>query len=699
MLPRYPNAIVGRQREVAAVGQSLHASRLVTIVGAGGIGKTRLAVEAATQIIAQDSHAVCFVDLEPLVDEELLAPTIAAALGAELRGGADPAEAIVNLLRGQSLLLVLDNCEQVIRGIALLVAAILDGAAQVRVLATSREPLRLNDERLYRLETLDDASSVQLFRERATHTSDAFALGEIDDPVVLQICRKLDGIPLAIELAAARAASTNPKVLLARLNERFQWRTGGKAPGRRHHETLQSLIDWSYDSLGAGDRNIFMRLGVFSGEFSLDAARYVIGEATQLRELAEKSLIVPSTHADDRYRMLESLREYALLRLRETRDEERTRRQHASFFAGLAAQVATDFGTSPEDAWRARFEPDLDNFRAALTWAQIHEKALGASMLGNLKEFWFHANLITEGLSRSQVLLASLPLDDDRTLGPLLAVSTLAWRAGETRTSLDASLRALAIAMRLGDARAIASARYGVGWALFKSGETKRATHELSESVKEYRALDDSLRALLAEIDYAIALKRTDPARGRVLLEQALPLARASGWPRSVMRIETGLAEYAFLDGNVAKAIELGREVLATARSGTSMYALTVALVNITSYLSMAGDVDEARLTGNEAVTHGRAYGIRIAVEWALQSLAIGLVERGEAQSAAQILGHVDAFTDEVDAEREPTEAAVRARLFEKLATALEPAVLDAELMAGRALTLDRACLLVGSGP
>jgi predicted ATPase len=696
-LPQYVTPIVGRKRAIADVEGAIQNSRVVTIVGAGGIGKTRLAVELCKPIAARDAKAVCFIDLEQLVDPVLVAPAIAATLGAELRGGTDPIAAIVSLIQEQTLLIVLDNCEQVARQVARLAAMLIERCPNVRVLATSRERLRVRNELVYNLDSLDDGAAVRLFRERAKQAGDSVALADSETPVVLQICLRLDNIPLAIELAAARVRSDTPKTLLARLKERFRWRGDVKPTGRRHHRTLQSLIDWSFDQLGERAKNVFIQTGVFSGEFTLEAAQAVVGDADEIGELVEKSLIVSSEQPPGRYRMLESVREYALVRLRESADEENVRRKHAEFFAATAAQLAADFGVLSEESWRGRYEPDLDNFRAALSWSQRHEHAMAAVMLGNLKEFWFQENLISEGLSRSQVVLGSLPLDDDRALGPLLSIAILAWRAGENRTSLDAALRALSIATRCGDAPAIAAAHYSLGWALFKSGETERAVAEMRQGVEAYRALDDAFRTLLAEIDYGIALKRSAPERGRELLKQALPIARVSGWPRAVIRIETGLAEYEFLAGNVGIAVELGRQVLASARSGRSGYVLAVALVNLTQYLSVAGDAEEARDLGTEALSIGRSYGIRIAVEWALQSLALVLAEQGEFVTAARILGHVDAFADEVDVEREPTETSVRAHLYESLSAGLERSVLDAELAAGRALTMDQACWLAAN--
>jgi predicted ATPase len=687
-LPRYATEFVGRAKALSEIDALLMQSRLVTIVGAGGIGKTRMAVEVAGAKRGESA----FVDLEPIRDPQLVASTVAHEVGVELRGSDDPETALVKLLAQQPVLLVLDNCEHLLKRVSALCERIIASCPEVRMLATSREALGVDAESIYRLQTLDEDEGVQLFIERAR--SATLEESKENTAVIGEICRKLDGIPLAIELAAGRLDDRTPKALLARLTERFRLlgqdsSTGAKA----HHRTLRAMIDWSYDLLHEKQRVEFARFGVFNGEYSTAAARAIVGKDVDLEPYVRKSLIIASLDHEERFRMLESMREYAWLRL-EARESEDLHRAHAQLFADLAEEASRAFGTVSEEVWLSRYELDTDNFRAALAWLQRRDMGLAATMLGNLKEFWFHSNLSSEGLSRSQVMVATLRLDDDRALGPLLAVASLAWRAGENRTSHDAAERALSIAQRTEDKLSIAQARYCLGWALFKLGDMERARAELKRSVEELRALDQPLRALLAEIDYAIALKRSDPAAGRTLLGQTLPAAQASGWPRAAIRAETGLAEYAFLDGDAAAAIDLGGQALATARKGNSAYAVMVAVVNMTAYLSIAGRIEDARATGAEAMTLGRANGFRIAVEWTLQSLAIGIAERGDAKTAAMILGHVDAFVDEVGAEREPTEERVRRRLYEIVSNAIDESALEAIMRQGRALSMDDACML-----
>lgn len=704
-LPHYFTPIVGREREIAALEGLLDTSPFITIVGPGGIGKTRVAVQVAANLVGANGDGSWFADLAPLADPGLVAMTVGNAAGVELGESADPAAALAAALGSKTMLIVLDNCEHVLAESGRLGALLVASCPNVRVLATSREAHGVAGESTYALDTLDESSSFALFVERVRHADPNFAVAESDVAIVAEILRRLDGIALAIELAAARAAAMSLKALLKRLDERFRLLAGGGQTALPRHQTMRALIDWSYDLLSEDKKTVFCRLGVFSGEFSLDAASRVASDERiepwevrdRLTALVDKSMIGLSTERAGRYRMLESVRDYAIRRIREREgEEERSRRAHAEFFAELSAAADAQFGVDSEEAWRARFEPDLGNFRAALTWSLTADPRLAATMIGHLKEFWFHSNVISEGLGRSQAVLAALEPDDDRALLPvLLAVGALAWRAGDFRHSLEAGERARTIAERHGDLASAAAARYTSGWARFKLGDTARGVRELHDAVEFFRKEEpQSLRALLATIDYAISLKRTNPAEGRAMLRKASESARASGWPRTTTRIEIALAEYEFLFDDRAGAIERARRVVQSNRTHNSGYSLPVALGNLTAYLSVAGEHEEARRMGREVIALGRAHGIRIAIEWTLQSLAVGLAETGDPRTAAKLLGHVDAFADESGGEREPTEATVRVRLVELLEARLDAPTLQAEAALGRELSIEAACAL-----
>ncbi len=391
-LPHYLTPILGRERAVVEIARFIATSPLVTIVGAGGIGKTRLAVQVVTGLVGEAEDGTWFVDLAPLTNPSPLAATIANALGLEIGESGDPAAALAAELAARRALILLDNCEHLIEPCSRLLRSILPSCPNVRVLATSREPLGVAGEVVYRLDSLGESACVALFAERARQVDSTFELTSSDVPIVTDICGRLDGIALAIELAAARAPLLPLATLLARLDERFRLLANDShTPLPQKHQTLRALIDWSYELLSVEHKNTFRRLGVFSGGFSLEAASRVAGYdvaatdvAERLTGLVDKSMLVFSSTPAPRYRMLESIRQYAARTLREHGDADPTRSAYAAYYAELSAEAASRFGVDSEETWLARYEPDLDNFRSALEWALPAQPTLAATIVGNL---------------------------------------------------------------------------------------------------------------------------------------------------------------------------------------------------------------------------------------------------------------------------------------------------------------------------
>jgi tetratricopeptide (TPR) repeat protein len=314
-------------------------------------------------------------------------------------------------------------------------------------------------------------------------------------------------------------------------------------------------------------------------------------------------------------------------------------------------------------------------------------------MLGNLKEFWNYANLVAEGLQRSLAAykVVARQTDDRALLSAELAIAYLAGRAQDYRRSLESAERSSAIAERLGDASATATARQIAGSALFVLGDAGRAADELRASLEYFRASGESVRAMHAQNEYAWVLLHVDPERGHPLMLDALASAQTLQWPRAAAHITIRLAEAEFHRGHVAAALERARGAVEACRRRNSSERLAHALCNLCSYLSVAGEYDEARAAGREAATIARAHGLPALVEYVVQSLAIGIADRGDARRAAQLLGHVDAFMSQIGYQRERTEAMVLERLLERLRPRLEDAALDAELAAGSRLTMDEA--------
>ena len=696
--------IVGRRREIAEIGERLRASSVVTIAGAGGIGKTRLAVEVAGSPVDDTPDGVWFVDLEPIADPELIPATVAAAIGLELAPEQDSAEALIASLKGQRLLVVFDNCEHIVSHVARLASDIAAACPHVRVLATSREPLGIEPESVFRLDTLDEASSLTLFLAHAQHADPRFELTPQNEPIVRDVCRRLDGIALAIALAAVCLRVMPLGQLRARLDGRFRLLVGESRSALPRHKTMLTLIDWSYDLLADRERSAFRRLGVFSGGFTLETAGSVAAPpgggpvefARDFEALADKSMIVTATDDARRYRMLESIRQYALQKLQEAGEEEAARRDHATFFAARSAEAAASFGSGSEDAWLAAYAPDLDNFRAALDWARNHDVELAARIAANLAEYWEYCNLSSEGLRRSEAILAALERPNDPSALPLLiAIAGVALGTHYYRRSLEMGDRARAAAERAGDLEAMAEARRIAGRSRYLLNiDPDRSVGELGEALAFYREHGKPLQTARSLRDFASALAQRDPDEGRRLLLEALALAKSLDWPRLTVHIEINVAEREFRSGHVPNAAERARHVIQLLRGRRSSLQLGHALTNLASYLAIGGDLDDAAAAAREAVLIGRGHDTPNYVAISLQSLAVVLAERGDAPTAARLLGYVTAFYTRYSMTPEPTEAIVQKRLTELLHDRLDDEALHEGIVAGAALSEDDACAL-----
>jgi predicted ATPase len=693
-LPHYPVPIVGRDRAIAEISTLLNESTVVTIAGAGGIGKTRLAVEIASAMVDGERGDIWFADLAPIADPDLVPAAIAGAGGLELAPNEDPLAALVMAIKAQRVLIVLDSCEHVISRAARLAEMLARECPHVQILATSREALSIAPESVYRLDTLDEFAAVELFVAHARLVDRQFALSDGNAKIVRDICARLDGIALAIQLAAACVRTMPLGQLRTRLDGRFRLLVGDNRDALPRHKTMQALIDWSYDLLAERERSVFRRLGVFSGGFSADAATLVAGDDGVLASLVEKSMIVASDTG--RYNVLESMRQYAIARTADVGEEGGLRRAHAEYFERRSASAAQEFGTGSEEAWLAAYAPDLDNFRTAIDWSRGVDVELAGRIVTNLAEFWEVANLVGEGLRRSEALLAALDRPDDASALPLLlAVARIALPAHVYRRSLEVAERALAVAERCADAASGAEARRIAGRSRYLlSVEPARSERELFEALAFLRAQGGAFATARATRDYAAALALRSPDEGRALLLEALELANALDWPSLALHIEINVAEREFRRGNVEVAIDLARHAIQVLRRRHATHKLCHALTNISSYLSASGAYDEGEEAVREAVAIGRMLEVENYVVISLQALAIAHADRGDARVAARLLGYVNAFYARFGMAPEPTEAIVHNRLREILNEPLDELTIERERNAGALLSEDAACAL-----
>ncbi len=671
-LPVQPTALIGREREVAEVGQRLRdpQTRLLTLTGPGGTGKTRLALQVAAEVVEAFPDGVFFVNLAPLSDPALVLPTVAQTLGV-VEAGSQPLRASLHaVLQDKQLLLVLDNFEQILEA-ASVVSEFLAVCAGVRVLVTSRAALRLRGERLYAvpplalpdltplrpLETLAQYEAVRLFIERARDVLPDFSVTDETAPAVAEICVRLDGLPLAIELAAARVRVFTPPALLSRLEHRFGVLTGGARDLPARQRTLRATIDWSYSLLSGAEQTLFARLSVFVGGRTLEAIEAVCNPDGALDVLAgvdsllEKSLLGQRVTEDEtRFSMLETLHAYARDRLEESGEGTAVRQRHAQYFLALAETGEQALRGRDQIVWLRRLTQEHDNLRAAVVWAQsVGDVGLGLRLAGALWQFWWMRGYLSEG---RRVLEELLVQDEHRpeaevparararalTAAAMLSLSqgdfdhATAWcmesrRLGEVAG--DKEVRALAacflgIVAQYQGAYARATALYQEGLALFEElGDAWGRTHLLNDLGEVARLQGDDERATSLLQDALalnqgvgdrwgrsfvlynlgeIARRQGDTRRARALLEESVRLSRALGDRRNMLTAFMYLGGVALTEGDAEQAMALYQQSLALSRTMGNMEYVAESLEGLAGALWASGDPAwAARLLGAAA--------------------------------------------------------------------------------------------------
>ena len=546
-LPRPVSSFVGREREVAEIGSLLrNGARLVTLTGPGGSGKTRLSIEAATQLVPEFKSGVFWVALAALQDAALVADSITQTLGAK--------DGLVEHIGEREMLLLLDNLEQVIEAAPEL-AALVEACPNLRVMVTSRELLRVRGEVEYPVPPLGDAEAVELFCARS----------RLDpDETIAELCRRLDDLPLAVELAAARTSVLTPAQILERLSQRLDLLRGGRDADARQ-QTLRSTIEWSHDLLDEAEKRLFARLAVFAGGCTLDAAASVAdAEIDLLESLIDKSLL---RHTGDRFWMLETIREFAFERLEASGEVGALRRRHAEHFLAFAEEAEPSL-MDGDEVTADRLEREIDNFRAALDHLEsAGETQLGLRLAGTLAEWWDQRGHDLEGVRRLESLLRA---DDKPTAARAKALNG-ALVLGNVVADLTPGMRwgeeALAIHRRLGDRRGEAISLWGMGYLLIERGDLTQAEQFLAESVQIFREVGPPGYLRWAIRTLAFAYDRLgDIERSTQLHEENLARAREAN-DRGLEATMLGtLAQFALDDGRSAEATSLVRESLMVSR-------------------------------------------------------------------------------------------------------------------------------------
>ena len=678
-LPNQITSFIGRERELAEVKQLLVQNRLVTLIGAGGIGKTRLGLQVAADSLERFPNGVWLVELASLSDPGLVPKTAATALGLKEQPGRPISQTLIEHLKDKVLMLLLDNCEHLLDGCASLVDTLVRQCPHITILATSREALRTDGEQAYRVPSLSlpdpkqahtpvsiaPFEAVQLFTERALLARADFEVTNQNAPTLASICYRLDGIPLAIELAAARVRSLSVEEINRRLDERFRLLTGGSRTALPRQQTLRSLIDWSYDLLNDSEKRLLQRLAVFAGGWTLDAAEHVCaGEGVEergvldlLTSVADKSLVLAEQNDGDyRYRLLETVRQYAQDKLLESGVDQAVRTRHHDYYLALAEEAEPKLLGAEQIEWLQHLEVEHENLRAALNWSLVPARSEGGLRLcGALLVFW-----VTRGhLSEGRAWCARV---DEKAEGKertaerakmLNAAGHLAQLQGDYPAARARHEESLAIRRQLGDQRGVA----------FSLNNLANVSNE--------------------QADYDLA---------RSLYEESLAIRRQLGDRRGIAISLGNLGLVARAQGDLLSARALHEESLAIMRELEHPVGIAGSLCYLGMVVTEQGDYAAARVLYKESLLIFRQLGDIVGTAWALEGLADVIAALGSPLRAARVWGAAERLRAEVGLALSPRVQPYYDRRVASARVALgDDAALERAWREGNALTLEQA--------
>lgn len=643
-LPPQLTNFVGRGAEIEAVRKLFSDNRLVTLTGAGGVGKTRLAVQVAARLDNEFGDGVWYVDLASIADPDVMPVAVTRALGLPDQAGRSMMDTLTRAVGARHLLIVLDNCEHLIEASAALTVALLETCPALTVLATSREPLRVSGEVAWQVPSLSLADeSVALFTDRARQVRADFVADEANSAAVAEICRRLDGMPLAIELAAARVRMLSVTQILDGLHERFRLLTGGARTTVRRHQTLRASVDWSHDLLTDPERVMLRRLGVFLGGFDFDAAQAVSGEGHRtldlLASLIDKSLVVAEDHRlGTRYRMLETIRQYALEKLDESGEAHEVHVRHRDHYRELATELDTA-GRTDRQRWVDLAELDIDNLRAAFAWSRADDTRGALQLASALQPVWLTRGRVREGTTWFEAALADARIRGVE-LSPAVRGRALADRAvldaaQQNHDNMAAAHEALAIARELDDPALLLRALIGCGG--LSAFDASSASAYFDEALGLARTLGDdwSLSQILGYQTFAAATGRGDANAALAAGEEGQRVADAIGDGYNSRMSRWGVALVKSWRGELADAIELSRELVSESEAAHDEIQRMASLLSLGHLYAYVGDGDSARAAATAALDAATDLG-SFNQGFAYAALAVAHLAAGDVEASAK---------------------------------------------------------------
>jgi predicted ATPase/class 3 adenylate cyclase len=671
-LPQQLTSFIGREAELVNIKTLLAESRLLTLFGVGGIGKTRLSLQVAAEVIDDFPDGVWFIELATLRDARLVPQAVASVLGVKEAAGRPVLEALLKFFRNRHLLLILDNCEHLLQACAELAKQALQASPHSKVLASSREPLHVAGETTYLVPALAlpeahgrvtlwglvRSEAVRLFLDRAVAAKPGFRVNG-DAEALASVCRRLDGIPLAIELAAARVRTLSVNAIATRLDDRFRLLTRGDQTALPRQQTLRALIDWSYDLLTEGERAVFRRLAVFAGGLTLEAAEAVAasgfvnktGTLDHVTQLAEKSLIVVEA-GGERYRLLETVRQYALERLTESHEADAARTRHLGYYLALAEKARPGLAGPQQGEWLALLDTERENLLEAHAWCD-HARdgsGLGLKLVYLLRPYWLNRGLLG--------------------LGQRVSVEALARPGAKTR-NFD-RCRGLFVAGQL----------------TYFMGRYSEAQQYLRESLAIAREIDDKRRTAVVLQPLGMAyLGQGELATARQYLQEAVASAESLGEPRELAAATNALAQLYRVEGSLDEAEPLYEKVLALARQVGDRESIAIGLLNFAMVVISRGEDDQARRMLLDVLAIAQEIGSKPAGQSLLEVCAGLAALREDWPRAARFYGAAEAQAGQTGIHRDPSDEAFLAPLVAKAQAALGTEAFAAAEDGGRALT------------
>lgn len=672
-LPSQLTSFIGRERELQDAQKLLGSARLLTLIGPGGTGKTRLSLQLAAEQLSEFKDGVWLVELAPLSDPAYIASTIASTLELHEVPGIPLMDIIIDYLRAKRLLLILDNCEHLVEASAQTADQLLHACPQLKILASSREALGIDGETVYRVPSLSlpdpsytslmEYEATRLFIDRASKAEPRFHLTDHNASSIAQICQRLDGIPLAIELAAARVKLFTPEQIAERLDDRFKLLTGGSRTALPRQQTLRALIDWSYQSLNETEQRALRRLAVFSGGWTFESAEAVIGEVDAmdgLMGLVNKSLVnVEEQEGQSRYRFLETIRQYAMERLLESGEAAQVRERHMDhFWQSMKPTLQSEqntFGALPDDTeWLDRMEVEHDNLRAALEWSSSNHPGKAFDLITMLGNFWVGRDYNTEARRWSRMILEetkSLP-DMDGERAKVYAI--LGWSSigiGDHKTGREAAEAGIASVRKVNDVVGLGRLLGLLSLACVFQGDFKAAESALMEAeaiarrtgLAEHLATVLTTRAQLAFAGYG------DLARAKAYLDEAFSVSASipNEWPTAMSLFGTARVAGVMGDLDTARVKFMQSAELAKKMGNKrQMYSCYSELAHV---LRENGELDEPLKLYRDLLPRWRDLGHRAAVAHELECIAYILAKQDELRRAVMILGAADHLRKRID--------------------------------------------------